>query len=84
MSSVMLRAWPEIARIDECEATSGALLVSSASQNVLSATCEMSTITPSRFSSRTTSLPNAVRPLCAGLSPDESAQLVFTLCDSVR
>ena len=48
----------------------GALLVSSASQNVLSATCEMSTITPSRFSSRTTSLPNGgeavVRRLVAG------------------
>ena len=30
----------------------------------------MSTIIPRRFISRTTSLPNAVRPLCAGLSVD--------------
>src|SRR5213083_1963938 len=60
MSSVILRGWPEIARMDECDATSGALLVSIASQNVLSETWEMSTITPRRFSSRTTSLPKAV------------------------
>ena len=37
----------------------GALLTSSASQKVLSATWEMSTIMPSRFISRTTSLPKA-------------------------
>ena len=38
-------------------------LISTASQNVLSATCEMSTIIPSRFISRTTSLPKSVSPL---------------------
>ncbi len=44
----------------------------------------MSTMMPRRFSSRTTSLPKSVRPLCFGVSPDESLQLVLTLCDSVR
>ena len=62
----------------------GAFVTSSVSKNVLSATCEMSTIIPSRFSSRTTSLPNGVRPSCAGLSPDESAHGVLSECVSVR
>ena len=48
----------EMARQEECEAKIGALLVSSASQKVLSATCEISTIMPRRFISATTSLPN--------------------------
>ena len=55
----------------------GTVVSSSTSANVLSATCEMSTITPRRFSSRTTSLPKSVSPLCAGLSVDESAQSLF-------
>ena len=62
----------------------GTVVSSRTSANVLSATCEMSTITPSRFSSRTTSLPKSVRPLCFGLSVDESAQLLFLKCVSVR
>jgi hypothetical protein len=41
ISSVILRGTLEIARADECYAKMGAWLVSSASQNVLSATCEM-------------------------------------------
>jgi hypothetical protein len=73
----MFRAWFAMTRLDECDAISGALVVSIASKNVLSATCEMSTITPSRFISRTTSLPKAVRPLWAALSVDESGQLLF-------
>jgi len=77
IASVMFRGCPEIARHEECEAKSGARLTASASQNVLSAECETSTITPSRFSSRTTSLPNSVSPSCLGLSFEESAQVVL-------
>src|SRR5262252_100493 len=78
MSSVMLRPAFEIARHEEWDAKTGAVLTSRASQNVLSATCEISTIMPRRFISRTTSLPKSVRPLwCAILvsliSPEESA-----------
>jgi hypothetical protein len=83
MSSVMLRGALAIARAEECDAITGARLTSSASKNVLSATCEMSTIMLSRFISRTTSLPNVVSPSCAGLSPEESAQAVFSECVSV-
>src|SRR5262245_18896043 len=61
ISSVVFRAWFAMTRLDECDAIIGALVVSIASKNVLSATCEMSTITPSRFISRTTSLPKVVR-----------------------
>ena len=42
---------------DECEAMAGARLASIASKKVLSETCEISTIMPSRFISRTTSRP---------------------------
>lgn len=84
MSSVMLRGAFEIARADEWDATTGARVVSSASKNVLSETCEMSTIIPRRFSSRTTSLPNDVRPSWAGASPDESAHCVLRECVKVR
>ncbi len=54
----------------------GAWLVSSASQKVLSATCEISTIMPRRFISCTTSLPKGERPLLGllAMSPEESAQ----------
>ena len=61
----------------------GALLVSMASQNVLSLTWEMSTSMPRRFISATTCLPNGVRPLCFGSSPEESAQLFVLVCVSV-
>src|SRR5262245_32917186 len=44
MSSVMLRGASVNARADEWEAITGASLVSIASQKVLSATCEMSTV----------------------------------------
>src|SRR5260370_29326450 len=43
----------------------------------------MSTITPRRFISRTTSLPKSVSPLCTALSVDESAHSSFPLCVSV-
>src|ERR1700722_10399456 len=81
ISSVMLRGTLQSARQEECEAMIGALLTASASQNVLSAVCEISTIIPSRFISRTTCLPNGVRPLwCSipalSISPEESAQLL--------
>src|SRR5207302_4847486 len=76
--SVMLRGAGEIARQEECDAKIGARLTSSASSKVLSETCEMSTIMPSRFISPTTSLPNAERPLLGWLgSPDESAQCLL-------
>ena len=63
ISSVMLRGTLHSARQEECEAMIGALLVANASQNVLSAVCEMSIIMPSRFISCTTCLPKGVRPL---------------------
>ena len=72
-----------MARHDECEAMTGTVVSAMTSAKVLSATCEMSTIMPSRFISRTTSLPKSVRPLCFGVSVDESAQLLFLKCVSV-
>src|ERR1700749_536198 len=42
ISSVMLRGTLHNARQEECDAIIGALLVASASQNVLSAVCDMS------------------------------------------
>ena len=83
MSSVILRGALHSARQEECEAIIGALLTASASQNVLSETCEMSIMMPSRFMRSTTCLPKSVRPLCAGLSVEESAQSVFTMCVKV-
>src|SRR5579864_3924424 len=81
ISSVMLRGTLDSARQEECEANGGALLTSNASQKVLSATWEISTIIPSRFISRTTCLPKSVNPLwCStpalSMSPDESDQLL--------
>src|SRR5271163_4361773 len=43
ISSVILRGTLHSARQEECDAIIGALLVASASQNVLSAVCEIST-----------------------------------------
>ncbi len=56
--------------------------MTSVRKNVLSDTCEISTIIPSRFISYTTSLPNSVRPslVCgtdvSSMSPELSAQPV--------
>src|ERR1019366_6860941 len=84
ISSVMLRGTGEIARQEEGDAKMGARLASSASQNVLSETCETSTIIPSRFISWTTSLPNGERPLLGLLSsPEESAQWLLLVWVSV-
>ena len=77
MSSVILRGTSASARHEECEAITGADDVSSASKNVLSETCEMSTIIPSRFISRTTCLPKSVSPLCSGGWPELSAHGVL-------
>src|ERR1700758_3124839 len=71
ISSVMLRGAGEIARQDECDAKMGARLTSRAAQNVLSETCEMSTIMPRRFISATISLPNGERPLLGLLGSPE-------------
>src|SRR5579863_2082238 len=84
ISSVILRGTLHNARQDEWEAMMGALLSARASQNVLSAVCEMSIIMPRRFISRTTCLPKGVRPLwCStadlSMSPEESAQLLVLL-----
>ena len=62
----------------------GTVVSASTSANVVSATCEISTITPRRFNSRTTSWPKLVNPLCRGLSVEESAQLLFLKWVSVR
>ena len=58
----MLRGTLVSARDDECEAMTGARLVASAWYMVRSATCEMSTIMPMRFISRTTCRPKSVMP----------------------
>ena len=82
-SSGTLRTWSLTARALECEKITGASLTSRASCIAFGETCAMSTSMPSRFISRTTSLPNGVRPLCTGLSVAESAQSVFLVCVSV-
>jgi len=66
------------ADIADNQAVAGALVMAIASKKVLSATCETSTTIPSRFISRTTSLPKSVSPLwcctlASSISPDESA-----------
>jgi hypothetical protein len=63
-SSVRLRGMAESARQDECDAKTGAREVSKTSAMVSSETCEMSTIMPIRFISRTTARPKSVRPPC--------------------
>ena len=83
MRSFMLRGTRAMARAEECEAMTGAVLIASTSSNVASETCEMSTIMPRRFISRTTSRPKSLRPALLGVSVDESAQSTFTLCVSV-
>ena len=57
-----------------CENITGASATSRALLITAGETCERSTIIPSRFISRTTSLPNGVRPLCFGLSVALSAK----------
>lgn len=52
----------------------GFVVTRNTSSKVLSDTCEMSTIMPMVFISRTTCLPNSVSPLCSGFPVDESAQ----------
>src|SRR6185436_8993301 len=80
MSSVRFRGTSAIARQAECVATTGLVEVFTMSQNVLSDTCETSTIIPKRFISRTTSLPNSFNPrVDPASSPDDPAQLVLTL-----
>ena len=80
ISSVMLRGTLAIARQEECDAKIGALLVSRASQNVLSETWEISTIIPRRFISWTTCLPNSDSPwLAPAASPDDPAQWLLLL-----
>src|SRR5438270_9892757 len=69
ISSVILRGALVSARADEWEAMIGALLVAIASQKVRSDTCEMSTIMPRRFISKTTFLPKSVSPWVAGVMP---------------
>ena len=62
----------------------GAVLTSSASQNVLSETWEMSTIMPNLFISLTISLPSGVSPVVRpSRSPEEPAQLLVFECVSV-
>jgi len=84
ISSDMLRGWEQRARQAECEAITGARLVSMTSQNVLSETCDTSTIIPRSFSVVTTFRPNAVRPLVRAGSLAESAHVTFTVCVRVR
>ena len=69
------------ARAEEWEAITGRVVTASTSRTVSSATCEMSTIIPRRFISRTTSRPKSVRPPCTPAigpnnPPEESAQSV--------
>ncbi len=54
--------WWATPRADEWENITGASLRRSTCAITESDTCEMSTIIPSRFISRTTSRPNGVRP----------------------
>src|SRR5437899_1751306 len=80
MSSVRLRGTLVIARQAECVATTGFVEVLTMSQNVLSETCDTSTIIPRRFISRTTCFPKSFKPrVWPTASPDEPAQLVLTL-----
>ena len=53
----MLRGFWHISQQDECEAMTGLVTVSIASQKVFTETWEISTITPTRSISRTTSRP---------------------------
>src|SRR5438270_3376399 len=69
ISSVMLRGALVSARADEWEAMIGAFVVAIVSQKVWSDTCEMSTIMPIRFISKTTFLPNSVIPWVDGVIP---------------
>ncbi len=82
-SSGTLRGWAQTARDEECENSTGASLTRRASRMVSAETCERSTSMPSRFISRTTSSPKAVRPPAAGLSVAESAHGVLSLWVSV-
>ena len=78
-SSGTLRGWSATARHDEWVNSTGADVAANASRIVVAATCERSTITPSRLHSRTTSTPKSVSPPCTGSSVAESAHGVFSL-----
>ncbi len=83
-SSGTLRGESHTARADEWLKITGASLVASAARIVVGATWLRSTIIPSRFISRTTSWPKAVRPPTAGSSVAESAQGTLSLWVRVR
>ena len=82
-SSGTLRGWSQTARAEECEKITGASVTRSASRMVEGATWERSTSMPSRFISRTTSSPKALRPSWRGVSVAESAQSMVSLWVSV-
>ena len=67
------RVWLVRARAEECENITGARDVWSASDIVMSFTCDRSTSIPSRFISSTTCLPNGESPRRA-VSVDATAQ----------
>ena len=76
ISSGTLRGWSVTARAPEWEKTTGASVASSASAIVAGETWLRSTSIPSRFISRTTSIPKGVSPSCCGASVAASAQRV--------
>ena len=82
-SSGMLRGTSATARAPECDAMTGALVMSSTAAIVASDTWLTSTIMPMRFISATTDRPKSVSPLARGASVDESAQLRLLPCVSV-
>ena len=75
--------WANTPFAPACDQMTGASATSSASFIVSGDVCERSTSMPSRFISRTTSLPNAVRPPCVCVPEWESAQSRSPLCVSV-
>ncbi len=79
MSSVMFRGMFDSARHEEWLENTGALLVSITSQKVLSETCAISTIMPSRFISSMTRLPRSFTPWLS-FSPDEPTHARFLVC----
>ena len=83
MESGTLRTWSVSARAEECEKITGASVTSSTALIAAGDTCEMSTIIPSRFISRTTSRPNGESPPCRGMAVAASAQSVLAKCVSV-
>ena len=67
-ASETLRVWSLRARAEECDAITGAVVMSSTSFITFSETCEISINIPSLFISRTTSLPKSDSPLFFGVS----------------